>query len=120
MSQHPLVGMWKLVSLERTAADGEVTHAEQPVGFLIYTSEGWFSEAFEHRHLGDGSTSHVLYCGTWESPDAATVIHQPHVHPNADLVGANLERGFAIDGNRFTLTAGTGGGKAELVWERVR
>lgn len=120
MPEHPLVGMWKLVSLERTAPDGEVTHAEQPVGYLMYTREGWFSEAFEYRNPADGSNAHVLYCGTWESPNAATIVHQPHVHPNADLVGANLERGFVIDGNRFTLTAGTGGGKAELVWERVR
>jgi|GEM_PF-2462176 len=119
MSQHPLVGMWKLVSLARTSADGEVTHAQQPVGYLIYTSEGWFSEAFEYRN-DDGSTFHVLYCGTWESLDDATIVHQPHVHPNADLVGANLERGFAVDGNRFTLTAHSGGGKAELVLERVR
>lgn len=120
MPGHPLVGMWKLVSLERTAANGEIAHAEQPVGFLIYTSEGWFSEAFEYRNPADGSTAHVLYCGTWESPDAATIVHQPHVHPDADLVGSSLERGFAVDGNRFTLTALSGGGKAELVWERVR
>jgi len=122
MPGHPLVGIWKLVSLERTAADGEVTRAEQPVGYLIYTSEGWFSEAFEYRIPADGTTAHVLYCGTWEAVDAATIFHQPHVHPNAGLVGANLERGFAVDsdGARFTLTSATGGGKAELVWERVR
>lgn len=119
MPGHPLVGMWKLISLERTTADGEVTHADEPVGYLLYTREGWFSEAFEYRSP-DGLISHVLYCGTWESLDAATIVHQPHVHPNAELVGATLERGFAIDGNRFTLTAATGGGKAELVWERVR
>ena len=120
MSHHPLVGMWKLVSLERTAADGEVTRVEQPVGYLLYTSEGWFSEAFQYHNPADGSTAHVLYCGTWEAVDANTIVHQPHVHPNADLVGANLERGFKIDGNSFTLTAGTGGGKAELVLERVK
>ncbi len=112
--------MWKLISLERTAADGEVTRADQPVGYLLYTRDGWFSEAFEYRSSSDGSTSHVLYCGTWESLDATTIVHQPHVHPNADLVGASLERNYAIDGNCFTLTAATGGGKAELVWERIR
>ena len=119
MSKHSLVGMWKLVSLERTSADGVVSRAEQPVGYLIYTGEGWFSEAFEYRSA-DGSTAHVLYCGTYTTPDEATVIHQPHIHPNSNLVGAHLERGLVIDGDTFTLTAATGGGKAELVWERVQ
>lgn len=120
MSVHPLVGMWKLISLERTGADGAVAKATEPTGFLIYTAEGWFSEAFEHQNAADGSTNHVLYCGNWTSPDGSTVVHHPLVHPNADLVGASLERGFVVAGDRFTLTAGSAGGKADLVWERVR
>jgi hypothetical protein len=111
---HPLVGMWKLASLERSAAEGEISRADDPIGFLIYTTEGWMSEAFEYRNL-DGSTSHVLYCGAYEI-DGDTVTHIPSVHVNENLVGARLDRGFAINGNRFTLTAGA----ATLVWERVR
>lgn len=116
MDVHPLTGMWKLVSLERTGGDGQVSRADDPVGFLIYTPEGWLSEAFEYRNA-DGTTNHVLYCGAWEA-SGDTVTHIPSVHVNADLVGARLDRTFAIedDGTRFTLTAGS----ARLVWERVR
>ena len=89
MPGHPLVGMWKLVSLERTAADGEVTHAEQPVGYLIYTSEGWFSEAFEDRNP-DGSTAHVLYCGTWES--STTFTSTPIMRTPASASSSNVSR----------------------------
>jgi hypothetical protein len=120
MTGHPLVGMWKLVSLERTAQDGSVTRAESPIGYLIYTAEGWFSEAFEHRNPADGLTSHVLYCGTWEALDDTKIVHQPRVHPNADLVGANLERGYSVEGDTFTLTAESSAGRATLVFERLR
>jgi hypothetical protein len=118
MPTNAVQGMWKLLSLERTSADNEVTQAIDPVGFLIYSAEGWLSEAFEYRNA-DGSTSHVIYCGTYEV-DGDTVTHIPSVHTNAELVGARLDRTFAIEGERFTLTALSGGGKAVLVWERIR
>lgn len=114
---HPLVGMWKLVSFERAGEDGAVTRADSPTGFLIYTAEGWMSEAFEFRPLDDPAApvTHVLYCGTYET-DGDVVTHIPSVHVNPDLVGARLDRGWSVEGNRFTLRAGS----ATLVWERVR
>ncbi len=118
MASNSIVGMWKLVSLERVSNGGEVMEAELPVGFLIYTESGWMSEAFEYRGP-DGLSAHVLYCGTYET-HGDTVIHQPHVHPNAELVGANLERTFQVEGNRFILTAPNPSGYARLVWERLR
>jgi hypothetical protein len=118
MATSAVVGMWKLVSLERTSADNVVTQASDPVGFLIYTPEGWLSEAFEYRNA-DGSTSHVIYCGTYEV-EGETVTHIPSVHTNPELVGARLDRTFAIDGDHFTLTAHSSGGTAVLIWERVR
>jgi hypothetical protein len=110
---HPLVGMWKLLSLERHGAQ-EVSRADDPIGFLIYTPDGWMSEAFEYRNA-DGSTSHVIYCGTYTT-DGDRVVHHPSVHTNPELVGASLERTWSVDGNRFTLTAGS----AVLTWELVR
>jgi hypothetical protein len=110
--------MWRLVGLERSA-DGVVTQAEAAIGYLIYTPEGWFAEAFEYRNPDDGGTNHVLYCGTYETREPDIVIHQPRIHPNAALVGANLERSFTVEGNRFTLTAPTPNGHARLTLERV-
>lgn len=114
MATNPVVGMWKLVSLERTLDSGDVFRAGSPTGFLIYTPEGWLSEAFEYRN-DDGSTSHIIYCGRYEV-QGDTVTHIPSVHINPDLVGQRLDRTFSIEGDRFTLTSGP----AVLVWERVR
>jgi len=119
MNEHPLVGMWKLVSLERESASGsgEVETALEPVGFIMYTAEGWFAEAFQYRQP-DGSASNVNYCGHYEI-DGDCVFHRPSVHPNSDLVGASLERSIAVEGDQFTLRAGSGAGSAKLVWERL-
>ncbi len=113
-----LVGMWKLVSLERIGAGDDTSRVDDPIGFLIYTPEGWMSEAFEYRSE-DGTPFHTLYCGTYDVR-GDVVIHRPSVHSNEELVGASLERSFAVEESRFTMTAHSGGGKAVLVWELVR
>src|SRR5688500_10398462 len=115
---NPLVGMWKLVWLERIGADDATSRVDDPIGFLIYTPDGWMSEAFEYRGP-DGATSHVLYCGTYEV-QGDRVFHRPSVHTNAELVGANLERTFVAEGHRFTLTAQSAGGRAVPVRELIR
>lgn len=112
MAASPVVGMWSLVSLERMGEDGDVFRAGEPTGYLIYTPEGWHAEAFQYRNA-DGSASHVIYCGRYEV-EGDTVTHIPSVHINPDLIGQRLDRTFAIDGDRFTLTSGP----AVLVWER--
>jgi hypothetical protein len=113
MATDSVVGMWTLVSLERTSDTGTVFRAAEPNGHLIYTPEGWLSEAFQYRN-DDGSVSHVIYCGRYEV-DGSTVTHIPAGHLNPDLIGQRLDRTWSIDGDRFTLTAGA----AVLVWERI-
>lgn len=114
MAEHPLVGMWRLVSLERAGEDGTVFRAIEPNGHLIYTPEGWLSEAFQYRN-DDGSTAHVIYSGRYEV-QGDTVTHIPSQHLNPELIGQRLDRTFKVEGDRFTLTSGP----AVLVWERMR
>ena len=119
MTDHPLVGMWKLVSMQRMDTEGNVVEAEVLTGLLVYTSEGWMSEALEYQLPGSElASTHVFYCGTYEI-DGDTVIHQPKVHSNHQLTFTELPRSYEISGNRFTLTAPNPNGTAHLVWERV-
>jgi hypothetical protein len=120
VSQHPVVGMWKLVSLERESASGsgEIETALEPNGFILYTADGWFAEAFSYRNP-DGTSGNVAYCGHYELDGNDRLFHIPSTHANPDLVGARLERGVHVEGHQYTLTAGSGPGSARLVWERL-
>lgn len=113
MANTSVVGIWSLKSLERTLENGAVFSASEPNGHLIYTPEGWLSEAFQYR-TDDGSAAHVIYCGRYEV-DGDTVTHIPSQHLNPDMVGQRLDRTWSIEGDRFTLVSGP----AVLIWERI-
>lgn len=119
MTDHPLIGIWKLVSMERADAEGNMSAATVVTGLLMYTPNGWMSEAFEIQLPGSElATTHMFYSGTYVI-DGSTVVHQPRIHTNHEMVGQDLPRQFEIDGDRFTLIAGNPIGSARLVWERV-
>lgn len=119
MAEHPLVGIWKLVSMERIDPSGNVAEMDVVTGSLMYTSEGWMAEALEYHAPGSaGAPSYVFYSGLYQI-DGDTVIHQPRIHTNHDLVWTDLPRQFEINGNRFTLIARSPTGTAYLVWENV-
>lgn len=47
MAKKPLIGVWRLVSLELRGADGQVQYpyGSDPVGYLIYDEDGYMSVA---------------------------------------------------------------------------
>lgn len=112
-----ITGMWKLVAIERQQEDGEVYRDDAPTGYLLYTPEGWLAEAFQSQ-TADGGRSCVTYCGSWElgGENNEILYHIPSVHPNQESVGTRLERRYELDGDRFTLIAGT----VRLQCERLR
>ena len=112
-----ITGMWKLVAIERQQEDGEVYRDDSPTGYLLYTPEGWLAEAFQYR-TSEGEHGCVTYCGSWElgGENDEILYHVPSVHPNQDNVGARLERHYEIDGDTFTLIAGS----VRLHCERLR
>jgi hypothetical protein len=111
------VGMWKLIELQRTA-DGQTQTNEQVHGFLVYTAEGWFTEAFQAQ-APDGTTTNVIYCGTYEV-QGDRLFHIPSIHTNPELVGTRLERGWEVNGDRFTLLAGTPLGSVKLLCDALQ
>ena len=119
VADHPLVGIWKLVSMERIDLAGNVAEMDVVTGSLMYTSEGWMSEALEYHAPGnDGPPSYVFYSGLYQI-DGDTVIHQPRIHTNHDLVWTDLPRQYEVNGNRFTLISRNPTGTAYIVWENV-
>lgn len=113
---HPLVGMWKLVRIEREGEDTS-SGGPAPTGCLLYTSESWMSESLLLPVPGsDGETRTVIYCGTYKI-EGDQVIHQPKFHLDESQVGQDLPRGYEVaeDGQSFDLIAGVG----RLHWERV-
>lgn len=113
---HPLVGMWKLVRIEREGEQPTTDSGPAPTGALVYTAEGWMSESLLLPADG-GGTRTVIYCGTYEIR-GDQVIHQPLFHLDESQVGLDLPRGFEVaeDGQSFVLIAGVG----RLHWERVK
>ncbi|CAN5616837.1 hypothetical protein BH23CHL2_BH23CHL2_12440 [soil metagenome] len=112
---HPLVGMWQLVRIER---EGESAGGSgpSPKGALVYGEQGWMSESLLLPAEG-GGTRTVIYCGTYEIR-GDQVIHQPLFHLDNSQVGLDLPRGFEVaeDGQSFVLIVGGG----RLHWERVK
>ena len=119
MEFHPLIGIWKLVSMERIDTAGNVTEMHVKTGMLMYSQDGWMAEGLEYSATGEpGDTTYVFYSGLFEI-DGETVTHMPRIHTNHQLVWTEQPRQFEISGNRFTLTARNPNGAAYLVWEKM-
>lgn len=141
MSSNPLVGAWRLVSLERRTADGEVTHpfGLDPVGYIVYSESGHVSVAFmsagRPRFATEDSRggtpdekvraydTYISYSGRYEIR-GNTVVHHVEVSLYPNWVGTDLERSFELSGNRLRLSTApflvSGRMRsAHLVWERV-
>jgi len=114
MANTEIVGIWRLVAIERPAADGAAHRDDAPHGFLLYDASGWFAESFSTRGA-DGNVLTVQYCGTYEV-DGDSVFHIPAMHADPANVGKRLERQFVVDGDRFTLISGA----VRLHGERLR
>lgn len=138
----PLIGTWKLVSVEHRSPDGEVRnpYGPNPAGYIIYTPEGFMSVtimgadrpsfasgdrlAGTREELAAAAERYMSYCGTYDY-QGERVIHHVRVSLLPNWVGTAQVRAVQLDGNRLTLGTPTElqGGRsraAKLVWERVR
>ena len=134
-----LVGTWELVSVERRAVDGAVTHplGSAPVGRLTYTDDGYMQAilmpgdraAFESGDIYGtpeerqrGAEHFVAYAGRYEKR-GDTVFHYPDASYFPNWVGQELSRIIDLNGDRLILAtkpekAGGGDSAAHLVWQR--
>jgi hypothetical protein len=114
----PLIGIWELTGYQAVMEDGSVSVMDDIAGTLVYTGNGWMSEALRLRS-GQSEPVNVFYSGTY-TVEGETLFHQPLVHINPDMVGQMLPRTTEFDGHdKFTLIAPRAGGESRLTWKRV-
>ena len=137
------VGAWKLISLERRTAAGEVTYpmGQNPVGRLTYDALGRMSvqimrpdrpkpqgvtpaswSAPEKAAAFDGF---IAYYGTFTvSETERAVIHHVEASLYPHWVGSDQRRLYEFSGSQLILRAVNGSGgpgtESRLVWERAR
>lgn len=117
--QKQLVGIWELIGYEAVMDDGSGSTVDDIAGTLVYTENGWMSEALRLRPA-EAEPVNVFYSGAY-AVEGDTLFHQPLVHINPDMVGQKLPRKTEFEGNStFTLIAPRPGGESRLTWKRVR
>ena len=138
-----LVGVWTLLTYTEEKEGCEDTHpfGPKPVGFLIYTPDGFVSaqlmkpgrSAFQSRdwHQGtpeeyvESGSGYIAYCGTYEVDETnETVTHIPSVALLPNLIHGRQLRALTLNGDRLTLRTSSAGVDGVLVtshleWERI-
>jgi hypothetical protein len=141
MTANPLVGTWRLVSVENRDSEGSVTYpfGRNPVGFITYTADGRMAVQFgradrprltvadwlaaSDTEIAAAARHYFAYCGTYELRDT-TVVQRLDLSLIPNWMGGEQVRLVAL--NEDTLTLSTPprliGGRqqvASLKWERV-
>ena len=121
------VGVWTLESFtERSDADERSAPlGEKPLGFLIYTSDGFVSaqlmrakrELFKADPWEAGASSdavdltkdYIAYCGRYEIDEKSSeVIHMPVVALLPNLIHQEQHRSFTFEEDTLTLVTSRG------------
>jgi hypothetical protein len=139
-----LVGVWTLLSYteEKKGFKDTTPLGLNPVGFLIYTPDGFVSAqlmkpgraAFQSREWFRGTpeeyvesgSGYIAYCGTYNVDEAnETVTHIPTVALLPNLIQRRQLRAIQLHGDQLTLrTASVADADGALVsshleWQRV-
>lgn len=136
-----LIGTWAPVSVDTTDASGKKTPSfgPNPRGSLIFTSSGRYSIwvgagslpkfASNNRAKGSAEENQAVLAGsiahfgryTVDEKDKSFTFHvETSTFPNWD--GTAQKRPFTVSGDelKYTNPAGSAGGRADLVWKRVK
>jgi hypothetical protein len=139
-----LVGVWKLVSYtdEQEGHQDRFPFGPEPVGFLIYTSDGFVSAqlmkpgralfqghdwragtADEYHQAGSG---YIAYCGIYDvDEENETVTHIPSVALVPNLILDGQVRAITLSGDRLTLSVARAPAvdgaplRSRLEWQRA-
>ncbi|WP_396271448.1 lipocalin-like domain-containing protein [Granulicella arctica] len=141
-ARKPFVGVWTLESFTETTGSSEEVSplGNAPLGFLIYTAEGFVSAQLMRRDReavgsdpwageksdegADLTTGYIAYCGRYEVDESnSEVLHIPIVALLPNLVDREQHRSFKFEGRTLTLVImqATSTGvmiKSRLVWNR--
>lgn len=141
MSEHPLVGTWRLESFDVRDEGGNVTYpfGRDAVGFITYTADGRMAVQFGRAdrarlaaadwvggtptEIATAARDYMAYCGTYELRDGE-VVHRVELSLMPNWIGGELVRLVAFAGDTVTLTTPptpVGGRQqvATLAWRRV-
>ena len=125
MKGNPLLGAWKLKSLETRASDGSVSYpwGKEVLGYVIFSPEGCFCVAIMNANRkkfsspdmkggtveerANAADSYLSYCGPYEiERDKFRVKVEVSLFPN--WISGIQERNFKIEGKTLSvLTAPT-------------
>jgi hypothetical protein len=138
---NPLLGSWRLVSMEYRYADGRVRYpyGREAAGYIIYTADGRMSATI----MSGGRAPFGTDFGRGEAPDKKAtafetalayagryeflgdrVLHHVEASLVPDWTGTTLERLADLQGDRLTLSTHptTQNGRTRttvIIWERV-
>jgi hypothetical protein len=136
---NPLIGVWRLVTVEDHQADGTILHpyGERALGYLIYHPEGYMSAsvmASERPRLekqirpweltpdeaaGVLQTMGSMYSGVWELRDESTVIHHVHAALIPNMIGQDEVRPFELKGDMLYVYTLRPPAKTCAIWQRA-
>jgi hypothetical protein len=121
MKSNPLLGAWKLKSLETRVSDGSVSYpwGKKVLGYVIFSPEGYFCVAimnanrkkFSSQDMKGGTVeeranaadSYLSYAGPYEiERDKFRVKVEVSLFPN--WVGGTQERNFKIEGKTLSVS----------------
>lgn len=135
MTSNPLVGTWKLLSVEDRHPDGTVSYpyGERPAGLLFYDSNGSMAVQIMRRdrpnlssadlqdiredELKSALDAFTAFFGSYEiDKEKALVVHRVEGHLFPNSVGKELKRTFELSGERLILKPSA---TRSVIWERV-
>jgi len=136
---NPLIGVWRLVTVEDHQADGTILHpyGERALGYLIYHPEGYMAAsvmASERPRLekqvrpweltpdeaaGVLQTMGSMYSGVWELRDESTVIHHVHAALIPNMIGQDEVRPFELKGDMLYVYTLRPPAKTCAIWQRA-
>jgi hypothetical protein len=135
-----LVGFWKLISLERRTAKGELSSSYPGwTGFIVYTASGHvmvhMMQPYRRRNVGPSPTpeetmatyrGYTSYFGPYTVSEAQqSVVHRLGFAINSGVEGTDFHRSFEVSGKRLTLkppaTKDASGDSVQttITWERL-
>jgi len=135
-----LIGFWKLISLERRNAKGELSITNPGMtGFLVYTASGHvmvhMMDPYRRRNTGEAPTpeetmatyrTYTSYFGPYTvNESGGYVVHHLTAAFNSGVEGTDFQRFIEFSGRRLILkppvTKDSSGGAVQtsLVWERL-
>jgi len=120
-TNNPLIGAWKLVSLEEPSTDGQV-HEADCTGMFVFTHDGKASVQVMYRNGQSGSAyAHAGYeasYGSYRIDNSSTFTFHIDGALVRTLIGKDLKRAYEISANRLTVKSTDPNEHWKVIWER--